>query len=234
MRKLFLLIILYSISLNAQEFEFKEVTKAELQEKFHPQDSTAPAAVLYEKGYLTMRYDDGWNYHLEVTKRVKIYNSEGFDYATVEIPYYYGSKTESRENVKSIKAYVYNLEGNKIKDEKLRNGDIIDEETTELWKKIKFTFPNVKAGSVLEYKYTYVSPHIDEFPRWNFQDEIPVNHSFYELILPQYFGYNENSRGFHTITKNVENIVTNVNFRVDNQAMSSYGTGSFRFEGCVN
>ncbi|RRO21397.1 DUF3857 domain-containing protein [Flavobacteriaceae bacterium 14752] len=230
MKYLFLFIILSSISLNAQEFEFKEVTKAELQEKFHPQDSTAPAAVLYEKGYLTMRFDDGWNYHLDVTKRVKIYNSDGFDYATVEIPYYYGSNTKSRENVKSIKAYIYNLEGNKIKDEKLRNRDIIDEETTEFWKKVKFTFPNVKPGSVIEYTYTYESPHIDEFPRWNFQDEIPVNHSYYELILPNHFGYNEYSKGFHTINKNIENTIIDVSFRVDNQAMNSYGTGSLSSE----
>ncbi len=225
MKKLFFLIILSSISLDAQEFEFKEVTKAELQEKFHPQDSTAPAAVLYEKGYLTMRYDNGWHYDLEVTKRVKIYNSDGFDFAAVEIPYYYGSNTKSKENIKSIKAYIYNLEVNKIKDEKLRNRDIIDEETTEFRKKIKFTFPNVKPGSIIEYTYTHESPHIDEFPRWNFQDEIPVNHSFYQLILPEYFGYNEYSRGFHAINKNVENTIIDVRFRVDNQAMNSYGTG---------
>lgn len=217
---------LFSLSITAQEFEFKKVSKAELKENIHPRDSTASAATLFEKGYLTMRYDDGWLYELEVTKRVKIYNKEGYDYATVSLPYYYGDQTKYRENIKKIKAYVYNLKGNKIKDEKLSNKDIIDEQTSDVWKEVKFTFPNLKPGSVIEYKYTYQSPNIDELPEWRFQDEIPVNYSEYQLIIPEYFGYNERAKGYHTINKNLESTMIDISFRMDNRGKNVYGNGS--------
>ncbi len=226
MRIIATLLLLISFSNYAQEFKFKDVSKAELEEKFHPKDSTASAAVLYENGYLTMRYDDGWLYELEVTKRVKIYNSEGYDYATVEIPYYYGNTTSGRESIQKTKAYTYNLEGNKIKDEKLRNKDFIDEEVSKNWKKLKFTFPNIKPGSVIEYTYTYASPHIDDFPEWFFQEEIPVNHSVYELVIPGYFGYNEQTKGFQTIKKDIENTIVDISFRVDSQTSSSINNNS--------
>jgi len=226
MKVFFLLLILCSLNNTAQEFQFKKVSKAELKEKIHPRDSTASAATLFEKGYLTMRYDDGWLYELEVTKRVKIYNKEGYDYATVNLPYYYGGQTSYRENIKNIKAYVYNLKGNKIVDEKLKNKDIIDEQTSDVWKEVKFTFPNLKPGSVIEYTYTYQSPNIDELPEWEFQDEIPVNYSEYQLIIPEYFGYNERAKGYHTIKKNLENTIIDISFRIDNNGTNVYGNGS--------
>lgn len=210
----------------SQEFEIKDISKKELQEKFHPRDSVAPAATLFEKGELTMNFNDGWQYKLEVTKRVKIYNSDGYKYATVELPYYYGDNTSSREDIKKVKAYVYNLDDEKIKEEKIRRRDIIDEQTTEYRKRVKFTFPNLKPGSVIEYSYTHESPHIDDFPEWAFQDEIPVNHSFYKVVVPEFFGYNERVKGFHPIKKEVDNKIINISYRNNQNYESESGTSS--------
>jgi hypothetical protein len=35
--------------------------------------------------------------------------------------------------------------------------------------------PNVKVGSVIEFKYILKSENIVEFPAFNFQQDIPVN-----------------------------------------------------------
>jgi hypothetical protein len=220
-KNLFALILLFSITIHAQEFEFKEVSKEELKQKFHPEDSTAVAAVLWEEGSLSMRYDDGFVYDLEVTKRVKIYNTDGFEYGTVTLPYYYGESSTNRESIKGIKAYVYNLEGNKIVDEKLRRNDFMDENVSEFWSQVKFTFPNLKPGSIIEYTYKYESPNISELPRWNFQDEIPVNYSKYELIIPDMLGYREQQRGFQQLERNTENIKTTFLYRSDNETRRS-------------
>ena len=39
-----------------EEYEFKEVSKAELQQKYHPKDSLAAAAIIYEKGDVDFSY----------------------------------------------------------------------------------------------------------------------------------------------------------------------------------
>jgi hypothetical protein len=196
----------------AQDFKEGKITKEELSQTVHPKDSSAVAAVLHEEAYLTMRYDEQWIYEMEVVKRIKIYSQEGYDYATITIPYYYGDTNNSREDIKNIKAYTYNLEGNKVKDEKVKRSDIVDEQVSEYWKQMKFTFPNLKPGSVIEYSYTYESPNINELPEWTFQEDIPVDYSKYIHVIPYYFGYSAYSRGYHYIAQEKEVIKTFVSF----------------------
>ncbi len=230
MKLISFLFFIFSINLFAQEvdleeFEIEDVTKEELLQSYHPKDSSAPAATLFKIGYLTMRYDDGWVYKLEITKRIKIYNQEGYDYATIKIPYYYGRKNENRENIKKVKAYVYNLEGKKIVDDKIKNRDIIDEQSTELWNQVKFTFPNIKPGSIIEYSYIYESPNISELPEWFFQEEIPVNYSKYEMVIPEYFGYKPKVKGYHRIHRAQEYTSYEMAYRVEGTS-DSYGIGT--------
>ena len=229
--KLILLIVsIFSLTIQAQDFEFKKVSKAELEEQYHPLDSVAPAATLFEKGHLDFKYTDGWEYELEVTKRLKIYNSDGYDYATIELPYYYGDTSSEQQDIYKIKAYVYNLDGNKVKDKKLRKNDFIDEKVSEVQRKVKFTFPNLKPGSVIEYTYILKSPFISSLPEWKFQDEIPVNYSKYEIIIPEDFGYNERAKGFYPIHKDTENISIRLNYRMDADTKYNPGVGSLSSE----
>jgi len=55
--------------------------------------------------------------------------------------------------------------------------------------------PNVKVGSIIEYKYTITSPFISSFPKWNFQKEIPIVYSEYKTEIPDYFQYNIHRTG---------------------------------------
>lgn len=221
-----LILFLTCINLFGQEFKFKNISKDDLLEKFHPEDSTATAATLWEKGELKIGYENGFVYDLEVTKRVKIYSKEGFEYATISIPFYEGKSNMDREKITGLKAFVYNLENGKIEDEKLKKQDFLEEKTSEYWSQIKFTFPNLKSGTIIEYTYRLTSPHYSELPRWNFQDEIPVNYSSYNLIIPRMLGYNEQQRGFHNIQRNVEVVKSTFRFSADNGTQKSRsGTG---------
>ncbi len=217
-----ILILLLCLNSFGQKFKFKNVSKEELEEKFHPKDSTTSAAVLFEEGTLTMKFDEKWFYELEVVKRIKIYNEDGYDYATIKIPYFYGDNNSSREDIKSLKAYTYNLEGNKVKGEKIKNADIINEQVSEKWKQFKFTFPNLKPGTVIEYTYVYESPNIGELPKWTFQEDIPVNYSKYSHVIPYYFGYKAYSRGYHPI--DFDKIVTETSLAFSQSASTdTYG-----------
>ena len=84
----------------SQEYKFGDVTKDELKQTIHPKDSSASAAVLMEEAYLTMKFEEKWFYHMKVVKKVKIYSQDGYDYATITIPYYYGDNNSSREDIK--------------------------------------------------------------------------------------------------------------------------------------
>ncbi|WP_462248999.1 hypothetical protein [Ekhidna sp.] len=64
--------------------KWNKVSKSELELKSCPFDSTADAMVLSKTGNLTFLYVDdiGWKYKIEVTKRVKIFNTEGKNMVT--------------------------------------------------------------------------------------------------------------------------------------------------------
>ncbi len=57
MRNPILFLLLFSINLFSQNAELGKVTKSELEEKFCPNDSSAVAAILFEKGMTFFDYD---------------------------------------------------------------------------------------------------------------------------------------------------------------------------------
>ena len=87
---LFIGILLSFISLNAQEFELGKVSIKELEEKKHPTDTSAAAAILYTKGKTSFSYSDakGFSVITEVETRIKIYKKEGYDWANKTVEFY--------------------------------------------------------------------------------------------------------------------------------------------------
>ncbi|RME00549.1 MAG: DUF3857 domain-containing protein, partial [Bacteroidetes bacterium] len=67
--------------------------------------------------------------------------------------------------------------------------DIYEEEVNKNWSQIRFTFPALKPGAIIEYKYELVSRLTFELPEWYFQDEIPVKHSELWLEIPEWYDY---------------------------------------------
>lgn len=54
---------------------------------------------------------------------------------------------------------------------------------------VSFTLPNVKVGSVIEYKYTDVKKSIGNLDDWYFQDNIPTRYSEYKILVPSIFKF---------------------------------------------
>src|SRR5690606_22844691 len=122
----------------------------------------------------------------EVETRIKIYKKEGLDYANFSLSYYTGGEKES---VTFNDAVTYNLVNDKIEKTKIKKEGEFTEEINENWTSKKIVLPNVKEGSVIEFKYTFRSPYISTIPDWYFQQEIPVNNVHYETYIPEYFRY---------------------------------------------
>ncbi len=197
--KLFTLfaILLFSPKIISQEFKLGKVTIAELEQKVHPKDSSAVAAILFEKGQNVFDYDqdNGFTMQLEVTAKIKIYKKEGYDWATKKIRYYIAGNG-SKEKVLISDATTYNLVNGKIEKTKLKGEAEFDEAINKYWAQKVFTMPNVKEGSIIEFKYIIKNNSIGSPRDWNFQSTIPVNYSEFKMNVPEYFVYNRNFKGY--------------------------------------
>jgi len=180
----------------AQKKELGNVTIDELKEKVHPKDSSAVAAILFEKGrsYFEYNQEEGFKVITEVEVKLKIYKKEGYDWANRTVSFYIGGGGNS-ESVSFSKAVTYNLENNQIVKSKLKSEGEFVEKVNKFWSRKKISMPNVKEGSIVEYKYTIRSPYISTLPEWNFQYSIPVSYSEYETFIPEYYTYNTYRKG---------------------------------------
>ena len=201
--KLFTLLLFmasFSSSLYSQEFKLGKVFLAELQEKNHPKDTAAVAAILYKKGETNFEYsnDAGFTVVTTVDVRIKIYKKEGYDWANQQIVFRMGSSF--KEKVTFSDAITYNLVNGKIEKTKLKSEGEFEEVVDRYWSKKKITMPNVKVGSIIEYQYTIKSPNVGSLRDWNFQSRIPVNYSEYKTNIPEYYTYSTHFKGFATPT----------------------------------
>lgn len=169
--------------------KFGEVSKEEVMLEQYDKDPEASALVLYDIGKSVFTNDDnGFDIRFTRTKRIKIFNKAGLDYAEIAIPYYqdgYG-KTEL---VTDIEAYTYNLEFGRIVKSALDQKNIFVDKRTEKWYLKKFAMPQVREGSVIEIKYVLKTPFKYNLPDWEFQDRIPTLYSEYEARMVPFYEY---------------------------------------------
>ena len=196
----------------AQEFKLGKVSVAELEEKEHPKDLSAEAAILFKKGETKFRYSDtdGFEVITVVQTRIKIYKKEGYNWANQEVNYYLDNSYN--ENVSFSDAYTYNLVNGKIEKTKLKSDGEFTEKINKYWGRKKITMPNVKEGSVIEYEYSIKTRLIGSLRDWYFQSSIPVNYSEYITYIPEYFEYNSNQKGYVLLETAVEKINRKINY----------------------
>ena len=56
--------------------------------------------------------------------------------------------------------------------------------------------PNVKEGSVIEFRYIIRSPSDRMIREWDFQTSIPVNYSEFSTYIPEYYVFNSRQKGY--------------------------------------
>jgi len=182
----------------SQDFKFGKVSKEEIFEKEHPKDSSADAAVLYREVSTRFEYstEDGFYVVSDVFERVKIYNKEGFIYATKSVDMYQGSHNVN-ESMSGLKANTYYLDGaNKIVKIKLKKEGIFEEDISAIYKREKFTMPDLREGCVIEYKYSFKSAYVNNINEYRFQELIPVNEVDMTFLAPEYLVYKTHKKGW--------------------------------------
>ncbi len=201
---LFILLIILSNSIfsqNSNIYTFGKITQQENGLKVYEKDSTANAIFLFENGETT--FINTPNRILISTKyyaKVKIFNKEGVDHATIEIPIYHNK--DRAEKVKNIKAITHNS----YKTTSLQKENIFTEKINEHWSVVKFTMPNIKEQSIIEYEYILESPFKFNFTGWDFQDKIPKLYSRFYALIPGNYRYNRSLIGYRKLSKNEASI----------------------------
>lgn len=182
---LILICLTFNMVLSGQikEITFGEIPEEDLAMTEYPEDPSADAVILENHASVSMRSADKILVITDRHVRIKIINTDGLDYANVEIPY------GSDEKVIGIKAASYNMEDGKRVTGMVDRKSIYYEESSRYRNTVRFSVPNVRAGSVIEYKYTIESPDIFTLYTMEFQQEIPVARCGFNVEFPGYFEY---------------------------------------------
>ncbi len=185
-------------SIFAQNYKLGDVTLAELAEKKFPNDTAAAAAVLFKTANVFYPADGAGGFMLEtkIKSKIKIYKKEGYEHATVVVPFY--SESNGRERIQLSSAATYNEVNGKIVKDKIKDDGIFVSQVNEYWSTKTFVFPNVKEGSILEIEYNIESPRIRAIPDFVFQEEIPVVAAKMTTTIPDYFNFRISTKGNYT------------------------------------
>ena len=220
-KKIIVLFILIAqiATVSAQNYKFGKVSKEELEEKFHPIDSTADASYLYKYRRSYFNYSDTQGFQLitEIHQRIKIYTKEGFEYATKSITYYNPDSGE-RESVNSIKGYTFYLKNGKVEKEKLSKDGIFQEKINEYNSRKKITMSKITEGCVLELKYTIVSPYPTSIEDVEFQKSIPIKKLKSQIEFPEYYTFKTIAKGYYSVpmtNTSKGSKIGNTNFRTE-------------------
>lgn len=191
------LLLLITYTTYAQNFEdkFGRVGFKDFEFVSYDKDPDAEAVILFDIGKSKfIDSPEGYDIEFTRTKRIKIFDRSALDYAKIEIPFYedgYGKM----ERVTSIEAYTYNVENGAIVKKALSKNAVFEKEINERWKSKNFVFPDVKEGSIIEYKYVFETPFQFNLPDWDFQDRIPTIYSEYTVGMIPFYEYSFIAQG---------------------------------------
>lgn len=214
--------------LKAQNYTFGKVSDEEVLEKIHPLDSSAVAAVLYRLVNIRYEYSQssGFSTITEVHERIKIYKKEGFNYATVSELLYSSDSGGEKEVFRGLKAYTYNLQDGKLEESKLKSSDTFTEEVSKYYSREKFTLPNVKEGSVIEYEYSVNSPFYYNIDEIKLQFDIPIKKQKISVQIPEYFVFGPQIKGYLEVTPKASTKSGKITFNNKNRSSSGGFSGT--------
>ena len=201
-KTLLTLIILFSLNSFSQKSKSTKIGNISLEElkmTTYAKDTVANAVVLYEHGNHYIDEDKDYKKTTDFYSKIKILKKSGANKAIIKIPFY------DKAKVYNIKGITYNLIGEKIKKINLLDKDIFTKKLNGKWQEIRFTLPDIKAGSVIEYAYTITSPY-SRIKDWHFQSDIPKAKSDFTASILGNWEYNIRSVGFLKLNRNEASI----------------------------
>ena len=194
-----LLLLLYAVMVSKGQTQyFGQIDTADLKLTTCDFEKDANAMVLFDKTAVNTEY---LSTTVTIHRRIKILNDKGLDAANISIEYY---GKDNLERISDITAQTINFDNHVIKNIPVNPAQIFKQTVDKYTKKITFSFPAVKAGSVIEYSYVLTMDYEGGFPDWNFQGSLPVRYSEFSAKIIKDFIYAITPRVYTEYVKNTK------------------------------
>lgn len=187
---------------HAQDFEFGRLSMDDVNLKSAKTDSSANAIVIREFGKASIQIDDqsghsyvDYTYHV----RIKILNKSGFSEANIQVPLWIYSG-EREDELMELTASTFNYSAGEFKRTDLDKKQVFMDRKSKYINIKKFTMPNIKEGSIIEYTYHLYKKNIFNFTTWEFQSGIPKLYSEFIAFIPAIYNFNASIRGVLKLT----------------------------------
>jgi hypothetical protein len=192
-----ILFVLSSLAQQPPKVKFEQVTDEEIKMSVYEPDTSAVAVILFDDGISRVEWvhEKGFVLNYERFVRIKILKQAGTKWANFSVPLYVYNT--NKEQILGIKGVTTNYENGKMVQTEMKKDAIFRESENKYWDMIRLTLPSVKAGSVIDLKYSISSPMFWNLRSWAFQYKIPVKWSKYLVKYPEYFLYNHTSMGYY-------------------------------------
>lgn len=181
----FLFTVFYSYSQDTQKISLGKVSLDELKMEYYEKDSSAGAVILDEKVHIYSNPKKHYCYTRDYYVRIKFFKKEAFDYATFKLQIGIPNKWSSYykdEGLDLVEGITYNLsEDGSITKDVLDVENALVEEIDKNTNDNTYVFPNVKEGTVIEFRYTYTTRNAGILNQ-TFQIGIPKIKMDYELF----------------------------------------------------
>jgi hypothetical protein len=210
------------------KIKFGDIKPEDFKPVFYDIDSAADAVYLYDVGSSLHEGNNTGSFSVKFKEheRIRLIHSKSFDdLATIKIPIFkHGNEVDKLED---LQAATYTLEDGKVVTTKVDKNSIFKDKDGDV-QIVKFTFPNLKEGCIIEYSYTKTIPYFAYIPSWNFQGRYPRLWSEYTIEVPQFFDFVVLTEGYLTPAIDTASMSSN-NFNVlDPSGVGATQTYSFR------
>ena len=167
---------------------YGKIDKADLQLQDCSFDPGAEAIALVSIGEVEVSFvGNSLQMESKYRVRIKILKESAVHWAQVKLLYF---SRDRIEYITGINGVSFNLDASgNVQENKLEKSSVYDKAIDKNYAEISFAMPNVKVGTVFEYKYTKIRSHFGGIPSWSFQRSIPVKYSAYNISLPEALQY---------------------------------------------
>lgn len=177
------------------QYKFLELPKldnSDLKAATYAKNPNEAAEILYKSYHY---YITDGELNLDVVSRVKIFKKDQAEKFLNQEIYTYDGKNNKSERVTSLKVLTYNLVNDKVETTTVERNSKYKSKESKNYTVTKFAFENVKDGSVVEYRYSVLSPYVSSVDKITVEDNVPTRRFDYVLDFPKYLGFNIDYKG---------------------------------------